>query len=175
MLRTLTWFTRFLYVWHLQVLNTMYCDLLKRQSSSGISNLRRFYLIISCPLTCLLPQIFFWGGGGAFQSFDYKRFWRRLFQKRVVFTNLDIYISTTIIELIPLLMDYSFRWYYPPNSQLIGIGMVSRMFLFDIYSSLIKRNVFLLKLRFSSLGHKWHWPTLDILFRPFLFTCYRRP
>ena len=147
MLGTLTWFTRYLYVWHLQVLNTMYCDLLKRQSSSGICNLKRFCLIFSCPLTCLLPQIFFLeggrgGGGGAFQSFDYKRFWRRLFQKRVVFTKLDIYISTTIIELIPLLMDYSFRWYYPPNSQLIGIVMVSRMSLFDIYSSLIKRNVF---------------------------------
>jgi hypothetical protein len=41
-----------------------------------------------------------------FQSYDYERVRWRLFQKRVVCTNLDIYVFITITGSIPPLVVY---------------------------------------------------------------------
>ena len=55
-----------------------------------------------------------------FQSFSFGRTWWRIFLKRVVRNKLDIYVCIAIIGLIPLLVNYYSRWYYPPSSQCFG-------------------------------------------------------
>ena len=42
----------------------------------------------------------------AFQPFDFERTWWSLFQKRIVYTTLDIYVFITVTGSTPPLVDY---------------------------------------------------------------------
>ena len=68
----LTWFIRYIYYWNLQFLNNVIINKTKVLLPQAYVTLADYYL--------------------AFQSFDFVRTWWRLFQKRVVLTNFDIYV-----------------------------------------------------------------------------------
>ena len=68
----LTWFIRYIYYWNLQFLNNVIINKTKVLFPEVYVTLAEYYL--------------------AFQSFDCVRTWWRLFQKRVVRTNFDIYV-----------------------------------------------------------------------------------
>jgi hypothetical protein len=77
------------------------------QKCVGICNLGLFWLPRLGPLIYSLAKTFFYITCILdFQSYDYERVRWRLFQKRVVCTNLDIYVFITITGSIPPLVVY---------------------------------------------------------------------
>ena len=79
----------YIYYWNLQFLNNVIINKTNVIFPQAYMTLDVFLAILFRPFGFNAPRNF---NHLSFQSFDFERIWLRLFQKRVVCTNYDVYV-----------------------------------------------------------------------------------